>query len=69
MTFAVASLVLSGVSAMAQLKAGSDTKKAYYAQAEHKKLEGRVEAVKAKEQGIQVLKNTNKALASVGALA
>ena len=69
MTFAVASLVLSGVSAMAQMKAGSDTKKAYYAQAEHKKLEGRVEAVKAKEQGIQVLKNTNKALASVGAIA
>ena len=69
MTFAVASLVLSGVSAMAQLKAGSDTKKAYYAQAEHKKLEGRVEAVKAKEQGIQVLRNTNKALASVGAIA
>ena len=69
MTMAVASLVLAGVSAMAQMKAGSDTKKAYYAQAEHKKLEGRVEATKAKEQGIQVLKATNKALASVGAIA
>jgi hypothetical protein len=69
MTMAVASLVLAGVSAMAQMKAGSDTKKAYYAQAEHKKLEGRVEATKAKEQGIEVLKATNKALASVGAIA
>lgn len=69
MTVAVASLVLAGVSAYAQIKQGEDTKKGYYSQAEHKKLEGRVEATKAKEQGIQVLKNTNKALASVGAIA
>ena len=69
MTVAVAGLVLAGVSAFAQIKQGEDTKKGYYSQAEHKKLEGRVEAVKAKEQGIQVLKNTNKALASVGAIA
>ena len=69
MTVAVASLVLAGVSAYAQIKQGEATKKAMYNQAEHKKLEGRVEATKAKEQGIQVLKNTNKALASVGAIA
>jgi len=69
MTVAVASLVLAGVSAYAQIKQGEATKKAMYNQAEHKKLEGRVEAVKAKEQGIQVLKATNKALASVGAIA
>lgn len=69
MTVAVASLVLAGVSAYAQIKQGEATKKAMYNQAEHKRLEGRVEATKAKEQGIQVLKNTNKALASVGAIA
>ena len=69
MTVAVASLVLAGVSAYAQIKQGEATKKAMYNQAEHKKLEGRVEAVKAKEQGIQVLKATNRALASVGAIA
>ena len=40
-----------------------------YNKSEHKNLEGRVEATKAKEQGIQVLKATNKALASVGAIA
>ena len=66
---AVAGLVLAGVSAYAQIKQGEATKKAMYNQAEHKRLEGRVESVKAKQQGIQVLKNTNQALASVNAIA
>jgi hypothetical protein len=69
MTIAIAGLVIAGISALAQMKAGGDTKKGYYIQAQHKKLEGRVEAVKAKQQGNQVLKNTNRALASVGAIA
>lgn len=66
---AVAGLVLAGVSAYAQIKQGEATKKAMYNQAEHKRLEGRVESVKAKQQGIQVLKATNQALASVNAVA
>tara|TARA_R110001592_G_scaffold243018_2_gene503707 strand:- start:240 stop:785 length:546 start_codon:yes stop_codon:yes gene_type:complete len=69
MTMAVAGLVLAGVSAYAQIKQGEATKKAMYNQAEHKRLEGRVESVKAKQQGIQVLKATNQALASVNAIA
>ncbi len=69
MTVAVASLVLSGVSAFAQIKAGEAQKKAYYSQARFKELEGRIEAVKAKEQGIKALENTRRALASVNATA
>ena len=69
MTVAVASLVLAGVSAFAQIKAGEAQKKAYYSQARFKELEGRIEAVKAKEQGIKALENTRRALASVNATA
>lgn len=69
MTVAVASLVLAGVSAFAQIKAGQAQKKAYYSQARFKELEGRIEAVKAKEQGIKALEDTRRALASVNATA
>ena len=69
MTVAVASLVLAGVSAFAQVKAGQEQKKAFYSQARFKELEGRIEAVKAKEQGIRALENTRRALASVNASA
>lgn len=60
---------LSVASAFAQIKQGQDAKKAYYAQARYKELEGRVEAVKAKEQGIKALEATRRALASVNASA
>jgi len=69
MTVAVASLVIAGVVAYSQVKQGQDTKKAYYAQAKYKELEGRVEAVKAKEQGTKALEATRRALASVNATA
>tara|TARA_R110000822_G_scaffold41524_4_gene113006 strand:- start:72 stop:611 length:540 start_codon:yes stop_codon:yes gene_type:complete len=69
MTMAVAGLVLAGVSAYAQIKQGEATKKAMYNKAKHTTLAGRVEATKAKEQGVQVLKATYKALSTVNAVA
>tara|TARA_Y100000592_G_scaffold84480_1_gene135419 strand:+ start:553 stop:1110 length:558 start_codon:yes stop_codon:yes gene_type:complete len=71
-TASTATLVSTGISvatAFAQIKQGEATKKAYYAQARYKELEGRIEAVKAKEQGIRALENTRRALASVNASA
>ena len=67
-----ATLISTGISvasAFAQIKQGQATKKAYYAQARYKELEGRIEAVKAKEQGIKALEATRRALASVNASA
>lgn len=67
-----ATLISTGISvatAFAQIKQGERTKKAYYAQARYKELEGRIEAVKAKEQGIKALEATRRALASVNASA
>lgn len=66
---AVAGLVLAGVSAYAQIKQGEETKKGMYNKAKHTTLAGRVEATKAKEQGVQVLKATYKALSTVNAVA
>lgn len=60
---------IAGVSAYMQIKQGESAKKGLYNQAEYKKLEGRIESVKAKEQGIKALQATNKALASINATA
>ena len=71
-TASTATLISTGISvatAFAQIKQGERTKKAYYAQARYKELEGRIEAVKAKEQGIKALEATRRALASVNASA
>ena len=68
-TATLVSTGLSVASAFAQIKQGQDAKKAYYAQARYKELEGRIEAVKAKEQGIKALEATRRALASVNATA
>jgi hypothetical protein len=68
-TATLVSTGLSVVSAVAQIRQGQATKKAYYAQARYKELEGRIEAVKAKEQGIKALEATRRALASVNASA
>ena len=71
-TASTATLISTGISvatAFAQIKQGERSKKAYYAQARYKELEGRIEAVKAKEQGIKALEATRRALASVNATA
>ena len=62
-------LALAVTSALTQYQAGREAKKGYESRAKFKALEGRVEGVKAKEQGIQALKNTQELLASVSASA
>ena len=68
-TATLVSTGISAVTAVMAIKQGQDAKKAYYSQARYKELEGRIEAVKAKEQGIKALENTRRALASVNASA
>ena len=71
-TASTATLISTGISvavAYSQIKQGEDAKKAYYGQAKYRELEGRVEAVKAKEQGTKALEATRRALASVNATA
>ena len=62
-------LALAVTSALTQYQAGREAKKGFESRAKFKALEGRVEGVKAKEQGIQALKNTQQLLASVSASA
>ena len=52
-------LALAVTSALTQYQAGREAKKGYESRAKFKALEGRVEGVKAKEQGIQALKIHN----------
>lgn len=68
-TATLVSTGISAVTAVMAIKQGQDAKKAYYSQARYKELEGRIEAVKAKEQGIKALENTRRGLASVNASA
>lgn len=60
---------LAVASAYASIKQGNLMKKGYQASARYKELEGRIEAVKAKEQGIKALENTRKVLATINATA
>ena len=62
-------LVLAGASALMQYQAGKEAKLAYESRAKFTELEGRVEGVKAKEQGNEALRNARRALASVTATA
>lgn len=62
-------MAFSAFNAVMSVKKGMDAKAGYKAQARTAELEGRVEAVKEKERGIEQLKNTRKALASVSAIA
>ena len=58
---------LAVASAYASIKQGNLRKKGFDASARYKELEGRIEAVKAKEQGIKALKATQIAMANVNA--
>jgi len=58
-------LVLSGMSALAQMSAGEKAKEAYDQRARNEELRGRIEAVNAKKKGIEALKRTNASLASI----
>ena len=59
-------LALSAFTAVMQIKQGMDTKAMYKGRARMAELEGRQNALQEKQRGIEVLKNTNRALASVG---
>ena len=55
------------LSAYKQVQYGDAQKEAYESQAKYKQLEGRVEAVRSKEQGNAVLKAVNRRLANINA--
>ena len=61
----VMALATSAMSAMAQMTAGEKAKEAYEERAKNEKLRSRVEAVNARKRGVQVLKETNRNLASI----
>ena len=58
-------IAMSAMSAMAQMSAGERAKEAYEERAKNEKLRSRVEAVNARKRGVQVLKETNRNLASI----
>lgn len=62
-------LALAVTSALTQYQAGREAKKGFESRAKFKALEGRVEGVKAKEQGTEALRNARKLLANVTATA
>ena len=62
-------LALASGSALMQYQAGREVKKGYESKAKFKALEGRVEGVKAKEQGTEALRNARKLLANITATA
>ena len=69
MSEVVIALALASGSALMQYQAGKEAKKGYESQAKFKALEGRVEGVKAKEQGTEALRNARKLLANITATA
>lgn len=60
---------LALATAYTSIKQGNLRKKGLDASARYKELEGRIEAVKAKEQGNKALENTRKVLATINATA
>lgn len=69
MSFAIAAAALSGVSALAQIKAGKQAQLAYKQQAERAKLEGRQKALEYRAKGVDSLRQISKNIASVNARA
>ena len=62
-------LALKVGASIMQFEAGRQAKKQYNAQARYKQLEGRIEAVKEKERGNEVLRRINIAMAENAAVA
>lgn len=62
-------LALAAVSAGASIYSGVMQQRAYNAQAEQAKIQGRSQAIAYKQQGAMVLRNLNESLASTIALA
>lgn len=62
-------VVLSAVSAAGSIAAGQAQRRAYNAQAEQARIQGRSQAIAYKQQGAAVLRNLNETLASTIAMA
>ena len=60
---------VGAVSAVGQISAGRAQQRAYNAQAEQARIQGRSQAISYKQQGAMVLRNLNETLASTIALA
>ena len=57
--------ISSGISAMAQIKAGSLAKRQYEDKARREKLQASIDALNAKKRGVEAIRRTNASLASI----
>ena len=57
--------ISSGISAMAQIKAGSLAKQQYEDKARREKLQASIDALNAKKRGVEAIRRTNASLASI----
>lgn len=69
MTFAVAGMILSGISAVAQIQAGRQQARAYEAQARQEELKGKQAELQYRQQGLEVLRRTRQNMSTVTARA
>ena len=65
MSFMAVAAISSGISAMAQIKAGSLAKQQYEDKARREKLQASIDALNAKKRGVEALRRTNASLASI----
>lgn len=69
MTFAVAGMILSGISAVSQIQAGRQQARAYEAQARQEELKGKQAELQYRQQGLEVLRRTRSTMSTVTARA
>ena len=65
MSFMAVAAISSGISAMAQIKAGSLAKRQYEDKARREKLQASIDALNAKKRGVKAIRRTNASLASI----
>ena len=65
MSFMAVAAISSGISAMAQIKAGSLAKQQYEDKARREKLQASIDALNARKRGVEALRRTNASLASI----
>ena len=65
MSFMAVAAISSGISAMAQIKAGSLAKRQYEDKARREKLQASIDALNAKKRGVEAIRRTNASLASI----
>ena len=65
MSFMAVAAISSGISAMAQIKAGSLAKRQYEDKARREKLQASIDALNARKRGVEALRRTNASLASI----